>query len=149
MALTLLLVSEPVLAADWVHRTIKSIPNFSTGWTHSVSTPNGVIWYNATTGDGACGRVMPDGSHATVRSMPQAFSKGWTHVLKTRWGVLWYNAGTGAGALGRVTPDCSHETIASISDFSTGWTHIVETPSGILYYNAGTGQGAVGVFERR
>ncbi len=30
---------------------------FSTGWTHIVNTPNGIVYYNSLTGAGAVGRL--------------------------------------------------------------------------------------------
>ena len=88
------------------HVTIKSYPAgaFSPGWTHTVDTPNGILWYNAQTGAGAVGRIDSAGNHVTVKSYPAgAFSPGWTHTVNTPNGILWYNAQTGAGAVGRIS----------------------------------------------
>ena len=128
------------------HTTIKSYSDqsFSTGWTHNVNTPNGILWYNAQTGAGAVGQIDSAGNHRTIKTMN--FSPGWTHIVNTPNGILWYNTQTGAGAVGQIDDGGNHRTIKSII-FSPGWTHIINTPNGILYYNARTGAGAVGMIE--
>jgi hypothetical protein len=51
------LPADPGLALALDHTTIKSYPtaSFSTGWTHIINTPNGILWYN--TQAGAVGRL--------------------------------------------------------------------------------------------
>jgi hypothetical protein len=40
---------------------------YSTGWTHTVETPNGILYYNAQTGAGAVGRINSAGNHVTIK----------------------------------------------------------------------------------
>ena len=128
------------------HTTIKSYSDrsFTAGWTHTVNTQNGILWYNSQTGAGAVGRVDSAGNHTTIKTMN--FSTGWTHIVNTPNGILYYNAQSGDGAVGQINGEGNHTTIKTLK-FSTGWTHIVNTSNGILYYNAQTGAGAVGRIE--
>ncbi len=131
------------------HITIKSYPAgaFATGWTHSVNTPNGILWYNSQTGAGAVGLIDSAGNHTTVKSYPAgAFATGWTLITNTPSGILYYNTQTGAGAVGLIDSAGNHTTVKSYpaGAFATGWTHNVNTPNGILWYNAQTGAGAFG-----
>ena len=93
-------ICGPAFAQD--HTTIKSYPDggFSTGWTHIVNTPNGILYYNSQTGAGAVGRIDGAGNHTTMKSL--SFSKGWTHIVNTPNGILYYNSQTGAAAVGRI-----------------------------------------------
>jgi hypothetical protein len=98
-----LLALQSALAQE--HATLKSYPTdtFSAGWTHIVSTPNGLLYYNAQTGAGALGQLDGAGTPTTLKSYPAGtFSAGWTHIVSTPNGLLYYNAQTGAGAVGRV-----------------------------------------------
>ena len=87
------------------HTTIKTYAPgaFATGWTQIVSTPGGILYYNAATGAGAIGRFDGAGNHTTVKLFPAgAFATGWTRIVSTPTGILFYNGQTGAGAVGRI-----------------------------------------------
>jgi hypothetical protein len=57
LTLSSLIGIESLCAQD--HVTVKVFPAgaFATGWTHSVNTANGILWYNSQTGAGAVGRI--------------------------------------------------------------------------------------------
>ena len=112
----------------------------------------GVLFYNATDGTGATGRVDINGNFVTLQSLAD-FSIGWTHIAGTDQNpgiLLFYNANDGTGATGRVDIDGNFVTVQSFSGFSLGWTHIVATQIsstfdyGLLFYNANDGTGATG-----
>lgn len=128
------------------HTTVKVHPDrwFSTGWTHTIDTPNGIFWYNSQTGSGVLGRLDGAGNHTSFKT--NAYSKGWTHIVNTPKGVLWYNSQTGAGAIGQFD-SAGNYTNTKILSFSTGWTHIVSTPEGLIWYNAKTGSAVIGRLE--
>jgi hypothetical protein len=47
---------------------VTSISGFATGWIHVVATPSsGVLFYDATTGEGATARIDNAGKYAFVR----------------------------------------------------------------------------------
>jgi hypothetical protein len=133
------------MQADGSLVSLQSYPHFfTTGWTHIVSTPNGILFYNAVTGDGAVDQMLADGSLVSLQSYPHFFTLGWTHIVSTPNGILFYNAVTGDGAVDQMQADGSLVSLQSYPQFFTlGWTHIVSTPNGILFYNAATGDGAV------
>ena len=69
---------------------------------HSTAIGGSLLYYNATTGDGAVGRIDLQGQHTTVRSLPNHFSQGWTQMVFTPQGILFYNAANGAAAVGMI-----------------------------------------------
>jgi hypothetical protein len=87
--------------------------DYATGWTNMVQTPNGILYYNAQTGEGAVGRVDAAGNHVTIKTYPPSSFAGWTHVVNTANGILYYNANTGAGAVGRIDAAGNHRTMKS------------------------------------
>ena len=105
MTVTVCLVSSMTSFAQ-DHATIKSYPNgaFALGWTHIVSTPGGILYYNVETGAGAFGSLDGAGGHTTLKTYAPggAFATGWTRIVSTPNGILFYNGQTGAGAVGRI-----------------------------------------------
>ena len=67
MTVTVCLVSSMTSFAQ-DHSTIKSYPNgaFALGWTHIVSTPGGILYYNVETGAGAFGTLVARESRDAV-----------------------------------------------------------------------------------
>jgi hypothetical protein len=131
------------------HTTIKLYAPgaFALGFTHIVSTPTGILYYNADTGAGAVGRLDGAGNHSTIKIyQPGAFATGFTQIVSTPGGILYYNGDTGAGAIGKLDSAGNHTTVKLFpaGAFATGWSRIVSTPAGLLFYNGQTGAGAVG-----
>lgn len=131
------------------HTTIKTYPTgtFSTGWTHTVNTSNGIFYYNAGTGSGGLGRLDSNGSFTYVKTYPPGFfSLNWTHIVNTPNGILYYNSNNGAVSIGLIDSVGNFTNAVSYpaGSFSTGWTNIINTPNGIFYYNSQRGSAAVG-----
>jgi hypothetical protein len=133
---------------------VGDIHGFSTGWTHIVSATNvgfsgsqtsqsGLLFYNASTGEGATATLDSIGNYSFVGAI-SGFSKGWTHITGTEFGgVLFYNASTGEGATATLDSNGNYSFVGDIHGFSTGWTHIVSANNGsLLFYNAANGTGA-------
>lgn len=113
------------------------------------------LFYNATTGAGAVGRLEGD-NFITTESYPEHSFSDWTHVSSLNGyagNVLFYNANNGKGAIGLLDQG-KFRTVSLLDDFQTGWTHIVSVPhhipnslgdfgSVVLFYNALTGAGAL------
>jgi hypothetical protein len=74
---------------------------FNPGWTHLVSTYNGMLFYNGRTGEGEFGRFdTRSGNYTVMKLYPGGvfgpltggYSQGWTHVVWSPTGILFYNA---------------------------------------------------------
>lgn len=128
------------------HLTIKYHPeaSFSTGWTHIVNTPNGILYYKTATGASAFGRLDGSGNHTTLKSFN--FSPGWSTILTIPDAILFYNSKTGAAAVERIDRSGNNTTLKTFN-FMTGWTTIVDTPKGVFFYNAQTGAAAIEKIE--
>lgn len=106
--------------------------SFATGWTHIVHTPQGMLFYRASTGEVGIGRVTA-GRFETLRGYPAgAFGTGWTHVASGGEDILFYNAATGAGAVIVIDRSTAGPTVRTLHSypagtFGTGWTHISAT----------------------
>lgn len=86
----------------------------SSGWTHTVETENGILYYNTLTGNGAVARIDSAGNRSTIKSYPSGtFATGWTHVENTSDGILWYNSQTGAATVGRIDGAGNYTAIKS------------------------------------
>jgi hypothetical protein len=59
---------------------VRSISGFAPGWTRITGTASGgVLFYNASTGDGATARIDSAGTYQFVGSI-SGFARGWTHI---------------------------------------------------------------------
>lgn len=134
----------PSQAVD--HTTIKYYPeaSFSTGWTHTVNTDNGILYYKTATGASAFGRFDVGGNHNTLKSFN--FSAGWTTILTIPAGILFYNAKTGAAAVEQINSAGNNTTLKTFN-FMAGWTNILDTPRGVFFYNSQTGAAALEKIE--
>jgi hypothetical protein len=66
---------------------------YSQGWTHVVSSPNGILFYNANYGRALIGRIDPAGQFIKLNSYDAgALSTGWTHISNTRNGIFFYSS---------------------------------------------------------
>jgi len=95
------------------HDTIKVFPagSFARGFTHSVNTSSGILWYNSQTGAGAVGKIDGTGNHITTEVLaPGAFARGWTLITNTQAGILFYNTQTGEGAFGNINANGKFST---------------------------------------
>jgi len=142
--IAVLCLCAPVQAVD--HTTIKYHPeaSFSTGWTHIVNTPNGILYYKTASGASAFGRFDSSGKHTTIKSFN--FSAGWTTIITIPAGILFYNAKSGAAAVERIDTAGNNTTVKTF-DFMAGWTNIVNTSKEVLFYNAQTGAAALEKIE--
>jgi hypothetical protein len=128
---------------------VGNISGFATGWTHIVgAVGGGLLFYNASTGDGASARLDAAGNYGFVGNIP-GFARGWTHIVAANVGsLLFYNATNGAGATARLDSAGRYTFVGNISGFATGWTHIVGArDGGLLFYNASTGNGAIAMLD--
>ncbi len=124
---------------------------FRKGWTHIVpGSPEFILFYDSTTGDGASGKLDSEGSFATLKSL-SGFKLNWSHIVRVGDCLfLLYNSVTGGGAIGRLDGDGSFKTLRDYSDgsFSVGWTDIVSTSDdAILFYNNKTGHVETGLVD--
>jgi hypothetical protein len=152
-------------------RTTDAFPAgfFAPGWTHIRDTGEYVLFYRASTGEGAIvtGFDSPAGPIQTAKSFPvDSFARGWTHIIQSPADallMLFYNAATGGGAIAEQfdnRPPSPEPHFAAPNDirtlqffqadsFASGWSHIVPIADGeILFYDQQTGAGAVGTLTR-
>jgi hypothetical protein len=76
---------------------------FASGWTHIVSTPNGVLFYNSANGSGVVGRFDETGRFVNLKSY--AFAAGWATIRYSDGVIEFRNDKTGATAIGQIETD--------------------------------------------
>ena len=106
--------------------------SFSTGWTHVVATPSGILFYNKFDGSGGIGQIVmgPGANEASFRTVHSyaagAFSTGWTQIAAAGDKIVFYNASNGAGGVGEIEGSVFKTTKSyAPNSFSVGWTHLV------------------------
>jgi hypothetical protein len=107
-----------------------------------------ILFYNATTGEGAVGKVALDGFRTTKTFAPGDFAPHWTNVSRVDRlnSLLFYNSNTGDAALGKLDQG-TFATTKTYTSFSRGWSQIAYVGvnnNGALFYRASDGSGALG-----
>jgi len=123
---------------------------FSAGWTHLVSCPTGILFYNRNTGSAAFGHIADDGTFSTVKSYPsRAFTPGWTNIVGTPNGILFYNSSDGSGVIGRIDDSGTLINLKTYraGGFAPGWESIEYRDGSLYYTNYRTGAKAVGYID--
>jgi hypothetical protein len=126
-------------------------------WSHIISTPKGLFFYDDETGAGAMGKFVykrnafgaPYVTGFTTLKVFQAdyFSPGWTSIAYTQNGLLLYNKYVGLCALAKVGDDGGvyHYLWGGWPQLiGVGYSHIVSTGSSVFFYNKDTGSAGVG-----
>ena len=119
------------------------------GLTQIVNTPNGVFFYNGTTGAAVFGEFDIDGNYEQTNNNPGSFSTGWSQIVNTPNGVFFYRSATGVGAFGRFDVNGTYlQTNSNPGTFTTGWSQIISLPTGgVLWYNGSSGLTQTGLFD--
>ncbi len=123
---------------------------FNPGWTHLVSTYNGMLFYNSRTGQGEFGRFdTRTGEYTNMKlyaggvfgPLTGGYALGWTHVVWSPTGILFYNERSSRVQIGRIDTTGEFTKINSYDAgaFATGWTHIANTRNGIFFYSSKDG----------
>jgi hypothetical protein len=133
--------------------------SFGTGWTHIVSTQNGLLFYASGNGMGAvgdwdyvyapcsgwCFPTITDVRHKTLSWFPAgSFATGWSTIVETGSGVLFYRKSDGLQVMVDVLIDGRVATRGhSFGTIKAGYTAAVNLGTGIFFYDSSTGDGAV------
>jgi hypothetical protein len=107
---------------------------YAQGWTHVVSSPEGILFYNAHNGRVQIGRIDTAGQFIRLNSYdPGAFSAGFSHIIKTRNGIMYYGPNeNGRIAVGHIDDKGLWVNTTSFLNFylagggDRGWTQVVE-----------------------
>jgi Zn-dependent metalloprotease len=114
-------------------------------WSHIVSTPGGLLFYNRETGTIAVCRIGPDGSWSQTDARFNYLGRNHGVVMAIGADVLFYNSTTGAYELGRVA-DGRYSVIDTWTcpqAIGPGLYRIVKHGADIFFYNPDTGEARV------
>ena len=105
--------------------------------------PDGNLWFTLRGGDGAIGRITPQG---VITEYTAGLTPGGapTDIVEGRDGNLWFTLSADPGGIGRIDPETG-----DITEFRNGLTtdsgpsHIVEHSNGRLYFTESSDPGAI------
>jgi len=107
--------------------------------TSAISTPNGILVYNSSTGVGIVVQVKDDGTTSTLTYL---FSPGWDNIVSVGDYLFFYKL-DGTAAVGQITADGAFTAGMSYAAGSVPrYTSVIATANNVFLYNSADGSAA-------